>query len=191
MGEKKKRQRKEYDWEAIEREYVAGQLSISEISRQFGCTRGAIQNRAKKHGWKRDLTDAVRRETKNRLVAPEMAPATRDPATEKDIIEHAAAKAVEVIRQHRQLIGRTLRLAEDILVESDGQDPKTRHEAFKSVSQGLAKVIPLERQAFNIDDDPSRDQGETNPQDFARNLLKSIASAQPPMPNLNQPKIKD
>ena len=38
--------RKVLDWEAIEREFRAGQLSLREIGRRFGLTEGAIRKRA-------------------------------------------------------------------------------------------------------------------------------------------------
>ena len=62
------------DWALIEREYRAGQLSIAEIARQSGITRGAIQKRAKRDGWARDLLPAVQAKVKDDLVrdaAPE------------------------------------------------------------------------------------------------------------------------
>jgi predicted DNA-binding protein YlxM (UPF0122 family) len=48
------------DWEAIEREYRAGQLSVREIARQYAVSEGAIRKRAKAEGWERALADVVR-----------------------------------------------------------------------------------------------------------------------------------
>ena len=39
------------DWEAIEREYRAGQLSVREIARQHDVSAPAIVKRAKRLGW--------------------------------------------------------------------------------------------------------------------------------------------
>ncbi len=46
---------KQPDWEAIERAYRAGLLSIREIASTQGITHGAINKRAKRDGWERDL----------------------------------------------------------------------------------------------------------------------------------------
>lgn len=46
---------KQPDWEAIERAYRAGLLSIREIASTQGITHGAINKRAKRDGWGRNL----------------------------------------------------------------------------------------------------------------------------------------
>jgi hypothetical protein len=45
------------DWEAIEREYRAGQVSVREIARKSAVTEGSIR---KRDGWTRNLADQVR-----------------------------------------------------------------------------------------------------------------------------------
>ena len=143
--------RKQYDWEAIEREYRAGALSIREIARQHGCSDPAIIKRAKKHGWKRDLTEKVRKQVSAKLVSTEVSTAN---VSEDEIVDAAAKRGVEVVRSHRKLIGNTINLAERLINEAKEQklDAKNHSALFRTISQGLAKVIPLERQAFNLDD---------------------------------------
>lgn len=46
---------KQPDWEAIERASRAGLLSTREIASAQGITHGAINKRAKRDGWERDL----------------------------------------------------------------------------------------------------------------------------------------
>jgi len=41
------------DWEAVERDYRAGTLSLRELSRKHGCSHSAIANRAGREGWTR------------------------------------------------------------------------------------------------------------------------------------------
>ena len=43
----------EIDWHAIERDYVAGMLSLREMATKHGCSHSAIANRAGRHGWQR------------------------------------------------------------------------------------------------------------------------------------------
>lgn len=51
---------KKPDWEAIESAYRAGLLSIREIASQHGITHGAINKRAKRDGWERDLSSKIK-----------------------------------------------------------------------------------------------------------------------------------
>ena len=57
-----------HDWDAIEREYRAGQLSIKELARQHKLSDTAIHKRAKAKGWTRDLSSAVRTRVRESLV---------------------------------------------------------------------------------------------------------------------------
>ena len=56
MAEKKP----QVDWERIESDYRAGQLSLREIAGIHGLTEGAVRKRAKRDEWIRDLAAKVR-----------------------------------------------------------------------------------------------------------------------------------
>lgn len=166
------------DWEAIEREYRAGQLSVSEIGRQFGVSHTAINKRAKKDGWKRDLAAKVRQEVSSRLVSEEVSASNA-----REAVDTAAARGVELVRQHRKSLGRAQVIVEKLLSELDrgtdnaddieeaieehtagDKDTKRRNMMLKAVSlpsraqtaaalsATLKNLIPLERQAFNLDE---------------------------------------
>ena len=60
------------DWDAIEREYRAGQLSVRQIARQYEISDKVIRNRAKALGWERDLTDQVTAKVRSDLVRAEV-----------------------------------------------------------------------------------------------------------------------
>ena len=62
--------KKPIDWEAIERDYRAGILSVREIGAKCGCTHTAINKRAKRDGWERDR--AARQQEPVRLVSDEL-----------------------------------------------------------------------------------------------------------------------
>lgn len=171
-------ERKPTDWEAIEREYRAGQLSVREISRQHDVSHVAIAKRAKAFGWQRDLAKRVREEVTNRLVSSEVTSGNTHEA-----IDTAAARGVELVRQHRNALGRAQVIVEKLLSEldrgtdnadeideaietetADDKNPKRRNMMLKAVSlpsraqtaaalsATLKNLIPLERQAFNLDE---------------------------------------
>lgn len=175
------------DWEAIEREYRGGQLSEAEIARQHGVSRTAIQKRAKKRGWSRDLTDRVRTEIAARMVAEGLHEA-RGAAT----IELAAARGVAVLTGQRGRIGRATEAVAKLLEElhdttdhlpdiedaiheetAGDHDGKRRSRMLAAVAlpsrssvvhnltQALKTLIALERQAYNLGDGPSPDDPAT------------------------------
>lgn len=127
---------KETDWEAIEREYRAGQLSVSEIGRQHGVSHTAINKRAKKEAWPRDLAARVRQEVSSRLVSDEVSEANAHEA-----IDVAARRGVEVVRSHRRDIGRgrdvLARLIEELdMVTAHRAEIEDEIEAFVEIEAG-------------------------------------------------------
>lgn len=115
--------RKQIDWEKIEADYRAGILSVREIAASQGITHGAINKRAKRDGWERDLTARIKAKADalvskaevSNLVSAEKA------ATEKQIVE-ANAEAIGNIRlSHRKDIARTKTLSLALLEELSAQ----------------------------------------------------------------------
>lgn len=180
-GEKRK---KATDWEAIEREYRAGQLSVREIGLQHEVSHTAINKRAKAEGWTRDLAKAVRQEVSNRLVSTEVSSANAQEA-----VDTAAARGVELVRQHRKSLSRAQSIIEKLLFElergtdnieeiedaieqetQDDKDSKRRNMMLKAVSLPtrastaaalsltIKNIIPLERVAFNLDERSTPDE---------------------------------
>lgn len=146
---------KDIDWEAIEREYRAGQLSIAHIAREFGISRPAIDKRAKKHGWTRNLAQVVRNEIESKLVAGGVATCNT-----REAIDTAVSRGVDVVLRHRRDISKldTLRdkLADKakFLIETvtDLKELGDAVQAIESLGRTQAKLIPLERQAFNLNE---------------------------------------
>lgn len=191
------------DWEAIEREYRAGQLSEAEIARQYGISRTAIQKRAKKRGWSRDLSERVRQEVAARMVA-EGLQEPRGAAT----LEMAAARGVAILTAQRGRIGRTAEavaklleelhdatdhiddIEDDIIDETAGdRDGKrrarmlaavalpSRASVANSLTQALKTLVALERQAFNLGDgSPPGDEPATK--DDLRAILGQLNGGQ-------------
>lgn len=103
---------KQPDWEAIERAFRAGALSIRTIADRNGVSDTAIRKKAKALGWERDLSDQVRKEVRNKLVRGEVRNdqgANRE--LDAEIIEEAAEEGAQVVRSHRRDIRKATNLA--------------------------------------------------------------------------------
>jgi predicted DNA-binding protein YlxM (UPF0122 family) len=169
------------DWEAIEREYRANQLSVSEIGRQFSVSHTAINKRAKAHQWARDLQARVQQAARAKLVSDAVSPEVSE-ANALETVEAAAARVVDVVRSHRKDISTGRRIIgslfdelieateqrqaidEAIEIETAGDTNGQRKAMMKravalpsraatmqSLAGALKHIVVLERQAFNID----------------------------------------
>lgn len=112
------------DWKTIERQYRAGVLTITEISSEHNVPRSAIDYRANKHGWTRDLSKEVRKATRIKLVENMAgvfdgrdAANTAQSLSDARIVEEAARTQVEVVRQHQKTLGRGHALTMKLLAE--------------------------------------------------------------------------
>lgn len=169
-GKRRNRTRRkptDINWPAIKREYAAGQLSLEEIASQHGITKSYVCKMARKYNWpgrgERDVREAIRERTEQLLVTEQ--------STLDEGIEIAAARGAQVVREHRSELGdlrtvvRTL-TAEMLKVLSQKAPGKNASKAqiilfvqarkavpfnLKTCTDAIAKLIPLERQAFNID----------------------------------------
>lgn len=56
------------DWEAVERDYRASQMTLREIAFKHGCSHGRIVQRAKEKEWSRDLSGAIKQATDAKLI---------------------------------------------------------------------------------------------------------------------------
>jgi hypothetical protein len=116
--------RTDIDWEAIERDFRAGQLTIRQMADLHKVSPSAITRKADALGWRRNLTEEVKARTAAKLVeAADGAPATQSntqraqtpesaqrtqsvalPPT--DAVERAATANVAVILRHREDLAR-------------------------------------------------------------------------------------
>lgn len=191
----------ETDWETIEREYRAGQLSVHQIARQQGISHTAINKRAKRDGWTRDLSAKVRAEVSARLVSTGVSA-----EGVKETIQAAAERGVALVREHRedikanraavvklladlhQTIDYREEIEEEIIAdtETSGGDENKADDREKlkrrarmmaavalpanaqvasTLATALKTLIPLERQALNLDaaGNPPPDGSEGSP----------------------------
>jgi hypothetical protein len=159
-----------HDWEKIEIEYRAGQLSVREIARQNGLSEAAIRKRAKADGWQRALVDKVRAAVREKMVREDGAhDGSQATARDEEIVENAAVRGFAVVTSHRkdleQLHGLKRILANRLSQILDGITPEgpclgdreSPGDLLEKLSRVTSRLIPLERQAHNLDEDPLRD----------------------------------
>lgn len=152
------------DWGAIERDFRAGMLSLREIGRRFGVTEGAIRKKAKAESWTRNLAEKVRTAVREKLVRADGTQSQR--ATDEEVVEAAAEIGKEVQLTHRrdlqQLRAIGSILATRLAAHLNG-DPvegpclgktESAGDLFEKLARVKARLIPLERQAHNLDADP-------------------------------------
>ncbi|MBX9484481.1 hypothetical protein HL273_19185 [Yersinia enterocolitica] len=91
------------DWEAIESAYRAGLMSIREIASQHGITHGAINKRAKRDGWERDLRAKIKAKADALVSKREVSTqvSTEKALSERILIEVNAEVIANVRMEHR------------------------------------------------------------------------------------------
>ncbi|MVT36786.1 hypothetical protein GO497_02875 [Acidovorax citrulli] len=114
--------------ERIELDYRAGIKTLRQIAEEHGITHGAINKRAKRDGWERDLSEKIHAKA-DALVsrAAVSTPVSADTRIKEQAVVDANAHAVADVRlAHRRDIHRARRLTNALLDELERQtDPDT------------------------------------------------------------------
>jgi hypothetical protein len=111
------------DWEAIERDYRAGLLSAREIGAAHGVSHTAVNKRAKKHAWVKDLTAKIQAKADELVSRQQVSKSVSkvELATERQIIEANAQRIAQVRGEHRSDISRCRTLVLALLQELEGE----------------------------------------------------------------------
>lgn len=209
--------KKQIDWEAIERDYRAGVLSLREIGEMHGVSHTSVKKRAVAKGWDRDISAKIKAKADTLVSNAQVSTVATEERleTEKLTIEANARVIADVKLAHRDNIktGRTLvqKLIEELLEEcNQGESLETlgemmqdkdakfdplyaaykkaislpgRASTIKTLSDALANLIKLERQAFNLDVDyegQKTEEKEIDIRDVARRIAYSLNRAMDP-----------
>ena len=164
-------------WHEIKQEYILGQLSIAAISRTYGPTRQAIMKKADRLGWARNMADDVRASVKKKTIEAELQrEVTADNYVEA--IDAYGELGAGVIGAHKVLFHKILRRCDVTLDRMERSDKimdelengkrvrknvvvaatlalKDQNTTLRTVAEVVARIVPLQRQAFNLDEDGS------------------------------------
>lgn len=131
------------DWERIEADYRAGVLSLREIAAANGITHGAINKRAKRDGWARDLAAKIKAKA-NELVSKQAvstAVSAERAVTERQIIDANAQRIADIQGGQKATAARIHRFGLTLLAELEGQtasleDLENLGELLRSEDEG-------------------------------------------------------
>ncbi len=172
---------KDTDWESIEREYRMGVKSMRMLASEYNIHVSNISRRVKKYNWVQDKSDEVRKRTNAAIVAQQgrNTPTQEDVETQVQTNLSVLFGHRGDIRKGRELVGLLSQqldqaakgrdeLESEIIddTKGDGEKPDLRRRNFmlkavslpshagvlRDLSTALKNLIPLERQAFNLDE---------------------------------------
>lgn len=206
------------DWEKIEKLYRLGQLSVREIARQQGVNASSITRRAEKAGWVRDCSEEVRRQTQAALICSpqrvspsreDIAVAARtnveviqshrrDIARARDIVFRLFEELGDQTQDSPGLMQATAQLAATGVIDERQAQALARAASLPSrsaiardLSGALKNLVPLERQAYNLDEVTSKDKydgmGESELEQRIRQLTRQIEDRTGRSPGSPQP----
>lgn len=138
-------EKKTPDWLRIEAEFRAGRV-LRAISQDHGVSHVAIQKRAKKEDWQKDLAKTIRTkaaaEVNKRAVNKKVNKARRE-LTEKQIVDSSVAQQVQVRESHRTDIKRVKSLLHMMLAEAESQAKSQEADIFTEIKEVLKQAVRL------------------------------------------------
>lgn len=111
--------KKSVDWHRIEVDYRAGIKPLRLMAEEHGITHGAINKRAKKEGWSRDLSEKIRARAEEKVskAAVSAEVSAQRLVTERQVVEANAQIQSDVILGHRKGLARLGALRDKLLAE--------------------------------------------------------------------------
>ena len=161
------------DWEAIERDYTEGKLSVREISRRHQVPESSVRSRAKIDKWSRLLDDKI-------LRAAKISAAATDPRTgeqlahgDPQVVASAAQRTAQIIVDHRKDLTELRELEAKLIrkITTDTGLPTTdRARVVKQLGDARCKRILVERQVWGL----AEHVGETDVESIVRDELEAL-----------------
>lgn len=143
MAEKKK-EKPVADWERIELDYRAGIKTLRQIAEENGISHVAVNKRAKKEGWERDLSSKINAKA-DALVTKAMVTSvvtTEAKIAEKQVVDVAAQAVADIRLAHRKDIHRARKITNSLLDELEQQTDPATLAMLQELGQIMAKPDP-------------------------------------------------
>ena len=149
-------EKKAPDWERIELDYRAGMKTLRQIADEHGLTHGAINKRAKRDGWVRDLSAKIAAKADELVSKAAVSDAVSKPTLgEREVVAANAHLQAEAMLSHREDVrkGRALvaGLMDEVESNPEGLALPQRVDCVKKLSDAMRTQIELERKVLNID----------------------------------------
>lgn len=155
------------DWHVIEFDYRAGIKPLRQMAEEHGITHGAINKRAKKEGWSRDLGAKIRAkadELVSRAAVSEEVSKARL-ATEREVVESNAEMQYQARMRHRSDLADLRRIYCLLLRElEDSCTPEGREE--------LVRLLEL---VVSAEVDPDDPRGQARAEKMRDSLHRAIS----------------
>lgn len=167
------------DWEAIERDYRAGLMTLRQIADEHGVTHGAINKRAKRDLWERDLAAKVQARAdalvSKQLVSKEVSKESL--VTERQMIESNAQVIADTILNQRSDVQAGMRIVASLMSEltaicgpEKSQELERLGELMRSENDnGVDKLNDLYRLVISL---PERSKTAKTLTEALRNLIE-------------------
>ena len=128
------------DWERIELDYRAAIKTLRQIADENGITHGAINKRARRDGWERDLSEKIAAKAdalvSKAAVSTEVSKEAR--IAEKQVVDANAQAVASVRLEHRKDIHRGRRIANALFDELEKPRRRRRPGPRRGVQRALA-----------------------------------------------------
>lgn len=191
------------DWEAVERDYRAGTLSIREVAKKHGLSDTGVRKKATVQGWERNLSSRVNEQVRVALVRN--TGRTANPQSEQEIIDNATDLVVGIVQGQQKRIAKQTALVDfltDQLLEAAQNRPEleaeieeqtkddrsgerrsrllravslpTHTSAAVNLTNAMKSLVGMERQAYNISD-------TTAPENPLDSLLRQVSGSALPV----------
>jgi len=180
-----------YDWEVIKADYRTGRYSLQQLSDMHGPNKATISRKAEKEGWEKDLSQAVRQRTREKVSRAQLDPTAREvlDKSDEELVEEAASLNAAIVQGHRKHLERWRTLTDkyaallEAQLERGALSVQLKNgdvaevdlpldyvgKSMAAGTQALDRVVKLERQAYGMDEERP-DEGMTFEQ-----LMEAVA----------------
>lgn len=139
------------DWERIEVDYRAGVKTLRQIADENGISHGAINKRAKRDSWERDLSAKIQAKADALVSKAEVSSkVSRETlATEREVIDANAQAIVQVRLAHRTDIGRSRSIVMAMMAELEASCGAENAELLASLGDMMRSPDEYGRDKLN------------------------------------------